>query len=159
AYGIARQYNLIPPVMEQSQYNMFHRERLEQRIAPLAKELGLGLTTFSPLHSGVLTGKYNNGIPEGSRASLDSMAWIKNLLTPKRLSIVQELELISAELGITQAQLAIAWLLRRKEVSSVITGATRLSQLQDNLGAAHAVDLLSDDVLDEIDAILEDVPE
>lgn len=159
AHGVARQYNLIPPTMEQLQYNMLRRERMETEIAPLARELGLGLTTFSPLYSGVLTGKYNDGIPEGSRASLESMAWLRNYLTPERLEVVQDLGDIADQLAITQAQLAIAWLLRRKEVSSVITGATNLDQLHDNLGAAQAAELLTEEILDEIDAVLDNVPE
>jgi aryl-alcohol dehydrogenase-like predicted oxidoreductase len=117
------------------------------------------LTTFSPLYSGVLTGKYNDGIPEGSRASLESMSWLRNFLTPERLEVVQGLGEIADQLGITQAQLAIAWLLRRKEVSSVITGATNLDQLHDNLDAAQAAELLTEEILDEIDAVLNNVPE
>lgn len=154
AFGVARQYNLIPPTVEQPQYSMLHRERFEAEIAPLANELGLGLTTFSPLYFGILSGKYKDGIPDGSRASLDSMAWIRNYLTPERMEIVDDLSVIAADLGITQAQLAIAWLLRRKAVSSVITGATRLEQLQENLAAAEAVHLLGDELLDEIEAVL-----
>ena len=159
AVGVARQYNLIPPIVEQPQYNMFHRQRVETEIAPLSRELGIGLTTFSPLYFGILTGKYNQGIPKGSRASLESMAWIQNYLTPEVLNVVQDLGIIAADLGITQAQLAIAWLLRRKEVSSVITGATNLKQLQDNLGAADAIALLTDDVLEEIETVLENAPQ
>jgi aryl-alcohol dehydrogenase-like predicted oxidoreductase len=78
AYGIARQYNLIPPTMEQPQYNMFHRRRMEHELAPLCDDIGLGLTTWSPLASGILTGKYNEGIPDGSRVSLENMAWLKD---------------------------------------------------------------------------------
>jgi len=158
AFGIARQYNLIPPTMEQPQYSMFHRKRVEDEIAPLAKELGVGLTTYSPLYFGILTGKYNEGIPEDSRAALEEMSWMKENLTPERLHIVQELGLVAAELEITQAQLAIAWILRRKVVSSVITGATRLSQLEENLGAADGIALLTDDVLARIDAVLGNHP-
>jgi voltage-dependent potassium channel beta subunit len=158
AFGIARQYNLIPPTMEQPQYSMLHRHRVEDEIAPLAKELGLGLTTFSPLYFGILTGKYNEGIPEGSRATLENMSWMKENLTSDRLRIVRELGLIAAELGITQAQLAIAWVLRRKVVSSVITGATNLTQLEDNLGAAEAIPLLTDEILAHIDEILGNHP-
>lgn len=159
AFGVARQYNLIPPTVEQPQYSMLHRERFETEIAPLAKELGLGLTTFSPLYFGILSGKYKDGIPDGSRASLDSMAWIQNYLTPARMEIVEDLGVIAADLGISKAQLAIAWLLRRKSVSSVITGATRLEQLQENLAAADAVHLLGDELLDEIEAVLGDEQE
>jgi voltage-dependent potassium channel beta subunit len=157
-FGIARQYNLIPPTMEQPQYNMFHRKRFETEIAPLAKELGLGLTTFSPLYFGILTGKYNDGIPEGSRASMENMAWMQENLTLERLSIVRELGGVAAELGITPAQLALAWILQRKMVSSVITGATQISQLEDNLTGAEAVDLLTDDVMAHIDEILGNHP-
>ncbi|MBG7610471.1 MAG: aldo/keto reductase [Anaerolineae bacterium] len=158
AVGVARQYNLIPPTMDQPQYSMFHRNQMETEIAPLAKELGLGLVTFSPLYFGILTGKYQDGIPQGSRASLDSMAWIKNYLTPERLSIVQDLGLVADELGISPAQLAIAWILRRKGVSSVITGASKVAQLEENLEAADKVSLFSDDVLEHIDDILGDHP-
>lgn len=158
AFGIARQYNLIPPTMEQPQYNMFHRQRMENEIAPLAKELGLGLTTFSPLHFGILTGKYNDAIPEGSRATLEKMAWLQDDLTPQRLDIVRILGVVAADLGITQAQLALAWILRRKVVSSIITGATSISQLEENLAAADALPLLTDDVLEYIDEILGNNP-
>lgn len=158
AFGVARQYNLIPPTMEQPQYSMFHRKRVEDEIAPLAKELGLGLTTYSPLYFGILTGKYNDGIPEGSRATLENMAWMKENLTSENLGIVQDLGFVAAELGITQAQLAIAWVLRRKVVSSVIMGASRVSQLEDNLEAAKAIPLMTDDVLAHIDTILGNHP-
>lgn len=158
AYGIAHQYYLIPPTMEQPQYNMFHRRRVETEIAPMAKELGIGLTTYSPLNFGILTGKYNHGIPEDSRAAREEMAWLHDSLTPERLDIVRVLEVVAADLGITQAQLALAWILRRKEVSSVITGATKISQLEDNIGAAEAVSLLTDDILAHIDQILGNHP-
>jgi voltage-dependent potassium channel beta subunit len=157
-HGIARQYNLIPPTVEQLQYNMFHRQRVEADIAPLAKELGVGLTAYSPLFFGILTGKYNDGIPEGSRGSLESMAWLRDSLTPERVVTVQELAVVAADLGITQAQLAIAWLLRKKEVSSVVTGATRLAQLEENLGAADAREKLTDGVLELIEEILGNHP-
>ena len=158
AFGIARQYNLIPPTMEQPQYNMFHRQRMENEIAPLAKEIGIGLTTFSPLYFGILTGKYNDGIPEGSRASLEKMAWLHDDITPERVDMVRILGVIAADLGITQAQLALAWILRRKVISSVITGATKISQLEDNLAASDALPLLTDDVLVHIDQILGNHP-
>ncbi len=158
AYAVAQRYNLIPPTMEQPQYNMFHRKRFENEIAPLARELGVGLTTFSPLYFGILTGKYNEGIPEGSRASLKNMAWMQENLTPEKLRIVRELGALAADLGITTAQLAIAWILRRRVVSSVITGATKVSQLEENLAAAEAVNLLTDEVVASIDEILGDHP-
>jgi voltage-dependent potassium channel beta subunit len=153
AFGVARQYNLIPPTMEQPQYNLFHRQRVDDEIAPLAKELGVGLTTFSPLYFGILTGKYNDGIPAGSRATLENMSWMQDNLTPERLEIVKDLGDIAADLGISLAQLAIAWILRRKVVSSVITGATKVSQLEDNVAAAAAVPLLTEEVLVQIEDI------
>jgi voltage-dependent potassium channel beta subunit len=157
AHGIARQYNLIPPTMEQPQYSMFHRKRVEDEIIPLTRNLGLGLTTFSPLYFGILTGKYKDGIPEGSRATLEDMSWMQENLTPERISIVKELEVIAKDLGFTMAQLAIAWVLRRKVVSSVITGATKTTQLEENLNAVDVLPQLSPNVLELIDKIL--VPE
>ncbi len=154
AVGVAKQYHLIPPVVEQPQYNMFHRHRVEEDLAPVCREFGIGLTTWSPLYSGVLTGKYNDGIPEGSRASLENMSWIRDRITPDRVAKVRALTSIANQFDITTAQLAIAWLLRRKEVSSVITGATRLEQLDENLLAADAQKYLSDDVLEQIESVL-----
>jgi len=159
AISTAEKYHLIPPSMEQPQYNMFHRRRVEMELAPLCKEYGLGLTTWSPLYYGILTGKYNDGIPAGSRASIDGMAWIRDRITPERVEIVRELSQMAEDLHINTAQLAIAWLLRRKEVSSVITGATNIKQLQSNLEAAEAVDKLNDEVLERIEQILGNYPD
>lgn len=159
AFSIATQHHLVAPTMEQPQYNMFHRRRVEMELSSLCKEYGLGLTTWSPLYYGILTGKYNDGIPKGSRASMESMAWIRDRITPERVAIVRELANLATEMDITTAQLAIAWLLRRKEVSSVIIGATNLKQLQDNLDAAEAVEKLNDDVLDKIESILGNYPD
>jgi len=154
AVGVARQYNLIPPTMEQPQYNMFHRKRVEEELEPVCREFGIGLTTWSPLYYGILTGKYNDGIPEGSRASLENMKWVKEKITQEKIQKVRSLTALAIELEITTAQLAIAWLLRRKEVSSVITGATRLEQLDENLLAAEAQEKLTDEVLENIEAII-----
>jgi len=114
----------------------------------------LGLTTFSSLYHGMLTGKYNNGIPRGSRASLDDYGWIRDRITPERIAIVKQLTEVANDLDITPAQLAIAWILRRKEVSSVITGATRLEQLDENLGASEAHEKLTEIDIDRIFACL-----
>ena len=154
AYGLARQYWLIPPTMEQPQYNLFHRRRVEWELSSLCKDFGLGLTTYSPLFFGILTGKYNDGIPEGSRASLPDMAWIQDHITPKNIDRVRQLSDLAEELGMTITQLSIAWILRRKEVSSVITGATHLEQLDENLGAAEMIPLMTDDILDRIEEIM-----
>jgi voltage-dependent potassium channel beta subunit len=152
--GISRQIGAIPQTMEQPQYNLFHRERVENDLSPLCREYGLGLTTWSPLYSGILSGKYNDGIPAGSRATRDEMGWVRDRITDERIGVVRRVTTLAQELGLTTAQLAIAWVLRRKEVSSVITGATRLEQLDENLQAAEAVEQLSDDVLEQIEVIL-----
>ncbi len=159
AYAAAHQNGWVAPSLEQPQYNLFHRERVELGLAPLAREFGLGLTTWSPLDSGILSGKYNQGIPEGSRASLEEMAWLQDNLTPRRLATVRQLTALAGSLEITTAQLAIAWILRRKDVSSVITGATRLEQLDENLSAAEVVDRLTEPVIDQIDQIVGDLPD
>lgn len=158
AIGIARQYNLIPPTMEQPQYHMFHRRRVEQGLAPMCNTFGIGLTTWSPLASGILTGKYNEGVPEGSRASMENMSWLQDHITESKIERVKKLETLSQELGITVSQLAIAWLLRRKEVSSVITGATKLWQLEQNIEARDAVEKLDNEILEKIEDILDNDP-
>jgi voltage-dependent potassium channel beta subunit len=150
AYGIARQYGLVPPTMEQPQYNLFHRKRVEDTVMPICRDLGLGLTTFSPLYHGILSGKYNEGIPQGSRASLDDYSWIRDRITPLNVSIVKKLTEVANDLSITPSQLAIAWILRRKEVSSVITGASRLEQLDENLGASEAYERFTENDIDRI---------
>ena len=141
-------------MLNEPQYNMFHRYRVEEELSEITREFGIGLTTFSPLYNGILTGKYNDGIPEDSRGSLQNMSWVRDLVTPERIAKVKSLTAIANQLEITTSQLAIAWLLRRKEVSSVITGATRLEQLDENLMAADTQKELTDDVLDQIEVIL-----
>lgn len=153
AFAVARQYGLIPPTMEQPQYNLLHNKRVEEHLAPVCKEYGIGLTTFSPLYQGILTGKYNDRIPEGSRASMEDLAWLKDQITPERVTAVRQLTSIAQEMGITTSQLAIAWILRRKEVASVITGATRPEQLDENLQAAEAVEKLSEEILNRVDEL------
>ncbi|WP_322508622.1 aldo/keto reductase [Anaerolinea sp.] len=159
AIGIARSLNLIGPSMEQPQYNMFHRKRVENFLAPVCRDYGIGLTTFSPLYFGILSGKYNEGIPAGSRASMESMGWLRDLITPERIAIVRQLTELANELDATTAQLAIAWILRRKEVSAVITGASSLEQMDENLGAAEIAEKLDDDILERIENILGNFPE
>jgi voltage-dependent potassium channel beta subunit len=154
-YGIAKENNLIPPTMEQPQYSLFHRRRMEEHVMPLASELGMGLTTWSPLFQGLLSGKYNDKIPTGTRVSLENYTWVKDRITPERIGRVRQLTELAKELGCTTAQLSLAWILRRKEVSAIITGATRLEQLDENLGAAEVVDKLTNDVLEKIDKIME----
>jgi voltage-dependent potassium channel beta subunit len=159
AVGVARQLNLVAPVVEQPQYNLYHRRRVEIELAPVTREFGLGLITYSPLYNGVLSGKYNDGIPAGSRASLNDFAWLRDLITPERISITRQLTQLAQTLGLTTAQLAIAWILRRKEVSSVVTGATRLEQLDENIAASEYLDRMSDDILEHIEQIAGNLPE
>ncbi len=159
AWAIAKENHWAPPVVEQPQYNMFHRRRVEVDLVPVARDLGIGLTTWSPLYYGILTGKYNDGIPEGSRASLERMAWMRDYITPERIAKVRELSKLAQELGVTTAQLAIAWLLRVPEVSAVITGATKVHQLEENIAAVDVVDKLDNEVLERIERILQNAPE
>ncbi len=156
AVTFAKANGLIPPIMEQSRYHLMHRSHVENNLAPLCQEFGIGLTTFSPLNNGILSGKYNDGIPEGSRASQADMGWIMERITPAVVDKVRQLTELACELDATTAQLAIAWVLRRKEVSSVITGASRLEQLDENLAAAEFTGQLSDDLLDKIDLIFDE---
>lgn len=153
--GICRQFGLNPPSMEQPQYNLFHRRGFEDEISPICREHGLGITTFSPLYQGLLTGKYNQSIPDGSRATLQGMPWVRDRITPDRVAKVRQLTGLASGLELTTAQLSLAWILQRKEISSVITGATRLEQLDENLAAADAMEKLTEEVLDQIDAIFE----
>jgi len=154
AYEIAERHHLHKPVMEQPQYNLFHRQRVEQDYARLYEDMNLGLTTWSPLASGLLTGKYQTGVPEGSRGALKDMAFLLGDLTDLEKNIaVGKLAAIAAELGGNVAQLAIAWVNRNPRVSTVIMGASKLSQLQDNLGALQITPKLTPEVLERIDAI------
>jgi voltage-dependent potassium channel beta subunit len=154
AWAAADRYGWHKPVMEQPQYHLFHRKRVEQEYARLYEDTGLGLTTWSPLASGLLTGKYRDGLPEGSRGTLEGMAFLRDgLLDPAKNAAVAALEPIATELGGTLAQLAIAWVAKNPRVSSVITGASRLPQLQANLGALAVMDRLTPEVMARIDAI------
>ena len=153
AWDIADRHHLHKPVMEQPQYHLFHRQRVEQEYARLYEDIGLGLTTWSPLASGLLTGKYKDGVPAGSRGALENMSFlVKGLTDAGKNAAVGQLEGIAAELGCSVAQLAIAWVARNPRVSTVITGASRLSQLQSNLAAAEVIQRLSPEVLAAIDA-------
>jgi voltage-dependent potassium channel beta subunit len=154
AWDIADRHHLHKPVVEQPQYHLFHRRRVEQEYARLYEDIGLGLTTFSPLASGLLTGKYRDGVPAGSRASLEGMGWlVKGLTDQARNDAVRQLEPLAAELGGNVSQLAIAWAHANPRVSSVILGASRLSQLKDNLGALDLAPKLTPEVMQRIDAI------
>ncbi len=154
AWDIADRHHLHKPVMEQPQYNLFHRERVEQEYARLYDDIGLGLTTWSPLASGLLTGKYRQGVPAGSRGAMENMAWLaKGLTDEAKNTAVGKLEGIAAELGATVGQLAIAWVANNPRVSTVITGASQMAQLHANLAALDVLPKLTPEVLGRIDAI------
>ena len=162
AYGVARREHLLPPAMEQPQYHMFHRERVEAEYARLYREIGLGTTIWSPLASGLLTGKYNRGIPEGTRVTLKGYEWLKEEFeseeTQKRLAKISLLMPIASELGCSMAQLALAWCLKNPNVSTVITGASRASQVNENMAALDVIPKLTDDVMQQIETILDNRP-
>ncbi len=162
AYRIARQEHLIPPLMEQPEYNMFHRERVEGEYANLYSEIGLGTTIWSPLASGLLSGKYNNGIPAGSRATLKDFQWIKERFESEegkaRIEKVKKLAPIADELGCTLAQLALAWCARNPNVSTVITGASKAAQVVENMKALDVLPKLTDGVMERIDGVLQNKP-
>ena len=162
AYGLARQYHMSPPAMEQPQYNMLVRERFEREYARLYSSIGLGTTIWSPLASGVLTGKYNEGIPAGSRLSLPGYEWLRDRFFSeqgkKNIEKVKRLLPLAKELGTTLNKLAIAWCLKNPHVSTVILGASRIEQLQDNLKALDVVPLLTEEVMEKIEGILQNKP-
>ncbi len=154
AWHIADRYGWHKPVVEQPQYNLLHRERVEREYARLYTDLGLGLTTWSPLASGLLTGKYNNGIPADSRGALKGYEWLRGHLTDEqKLAVVRKLQPLAEELGCTLAQFAIAWAAKNPNVSTVITGASRLSQVKENMKALEVLPKLTPDVLARVDEI------
>jgi voltage-dependent potassium channel beta subunit len=154
AWEIADRHHLHKPVMEQPQYNLFHRKRVEQEYARLYEDIGLGLTIWSPLASGLLTGKYRQGVPAGSRGALEGMGFlVKGLTHAEKNAAVARLESVAADLGCLLPQLAIAWAARNPRVSTVITGASKISQLQDNLGAVGVIPRLTPEVMARIDEI------
>ncbi len=155
AWEIADRHHLHKPVMEQPQYHLFHRKRVEQEYAALYDHIGLGLTTWSPLASGLLTGKYRNGIPAGSRGALESMSWLaKGLTDEAKNAAVDQLEGIAAEIGASVAQMAIAWVAKNPRVSTVITGASNVGQLRANLLAVDVVPRLTPEILARIDEVV-----
>lgn len=154
AYDIAERHHLHKPIVEQPQYHLFHRQRVEQEYAPLYEEIGLGLTTWSPLASGLLTGKYRSGIPQDSRGAMPSLSFLREQLTDKaKNDAVRQLEALAKELGGTVAHLAIAWVNHNPRVSTVILGASRIEQLEENLKALDLKSKLTPEVLTRIDAL------
>lgn len=162
AHRVARQEHLTPPVVEQPQYNLFTREKVEADYLPLYEQYGLGTTTWSPLASGLLTGKYLDGIPEDSRLNLPGYEWLRDLVLDQssqhKLARVRQLQPVAERLGISLTHLALAWCLKNPNVSTVILGASRLSQLEDNLAALDVVPKLSEEVMARIDEIMGNRP-
>ena len=160
AIEIAERHHLHKPITEQPIYNLFERHRFSKEYERVYKEYGYGTTTFSPLSSGLLSGKYNQGIPEGSRGALEGYDWLREDVTNKeKLAKVQALEPITRELGCTLAQLAIAWCLKNPYVSTVITGASRVEQVQENMKASQVAPKLTPEILERIDQIFGVKPE
>ncbi|MCB1030026.1 MAG: aldo/keto reductase [Acidimicrobiales bacterium] len=154
AWEIAERHHLHKPVVEQPQYNLFETRKVEQEYARLYEDIGLGLTTWSPLASGLLSGKYIDGVPDGSRASLPGYEWLRELLTDESQNQkVRELMVIADRLEVSVAQLTIAWCAKNPNVSTVILGASSAAQVEENLGALVALERLSDDVVSEMNAI------
>lgn len=162
AHGVARREHLTPPTMEQPQYNMFHRDRFEAEYRPLFEQYGMGTTIWSPLASGILTGKYLNGIPDDSRMNLPGYEWLKESLMSEegqaKLEKVRQLKPLSEELDISLTHLALGWCLKNPNVSTVILGASRLSQLQDNLRTLDILDRMDEKVMERIEHILGNTP-
>jgi len=162
AYTISRQFGLIPPTMEQPEYNMFNREKVESEYRRLYSEIGLGTTIWSPLASGILTGKYNNGFPDDSRINLAGYEWLKNSFNSpagkEKIAKAVELQKIADEIGHSLTNMSLAWCAANPDVSTVILGASKLSQLEENLRALDALSALNTDIVEKIEIVLGNKP-
>jgi voltage-dependent potassium channel beta subunit len=162
AHMVAKENNLIGPTMEQPQYNLFHRKKLERDYLRIFKEIGLGTTIWSPLSSGILTGKYSNGIPDQSRVNLDGYEWLKKQFESdegrEKIEKAKKLEGLASEIGTSLAKMSLAWCLKNPNVSTVILGATKLDQLKENISAKEDVKLLTDEVMEKIEEIVQNKP-
>lgn len=159
AHRVAQHYRLIAPTMEQPQYNLFERNKLENEYLEVFKNVGMGTTIWSPLASGLLTGKYNDGIPKGSRFGMEGFDWLKDSwMVDDKLKRVKKLGELAAKMGVSQPALAIAWCIKNPNVSTAILGATKKQQLTDNLKALDVLPLLTDDVMDKIEKIMQTKP-
>lgn len=160
AHGIAMEHGLTPPRMEQPQYNMLWRKRVELELLPVYRELGYGTTIWSPLASGLLSGKYSDAPASSGRLDLPSYKWLREMVvTPERLAAIDKLKPLASDLGCTLAQLAIAWCSKNPNVSTVITGASRAEQVKENMKAIDVAKKLTPDVLNKIDTILGNKPD
>lgn len=159
AHMVAKQYHLIGPTMEQPQYNMFVRDKVEVEYKQIYKTVGLGTTIWSPLASGILTGKYNDGFPDATRLGIKGMEWLKDLLmVEENLMKVRKLTAFAKELGTSMPLLALAWCLKNEDVSTMILGASKSEQLVENIKVFDAVPLLSEEVMNKIESILGNAP-
>jgi len=159
AHRIAEKFRLIGPTMEQSQYNLFERNKIENEFSEIYKNVGLGTTIWSPLAAGLLTGKYNDGIPKGSRFALEGFDWLKDKwIADDRIKKVKKLTEFAAKLGVTTASLSIAWCINNPNVSTAILGATKKQQLLDNLKALEVVSILTPEVMEKIESIMKTKP-
>ncbi len=159
AHMFARQNNLIGPTMEQPQYNMFHRHKVEVEFSQIYKTVGLGTTIWSPLASGILSGKYNDGMPEKTRLSMDGLEWLKDRnLVDENLEKVRKLTAFAKEMGTTMPKLAIAWALKNENVSTAILGASKKEQLEETLQSIEVLDMLNEEAIEKIEGILDNQP-
>lgn len=159
AHRVAADYRIIGPTMEQPQYNLFERQKMENEFLPIFNTLGLGTTIWSPLATGLLTGKYNAGVPKGSRLGMEGFGWLADRwLMKDKIEKVKKLETVAKDLNVSMAQLSIAWCLNNPHVSTVILGATKKEQLTDNLKALDVQPLLTDKVLERIEKIMANKP-
>ena len=159
AHRVAEKFKLIGPTMEQPQYNLFERAKVEVEYSEIYKNVGLGTTIWSPLASGLLSGKYNNGIPKGSRFSLEGFEWLKDAwVAEEKLKKVKKLSELAEKLGMTTATLSIAWCLKNPNVSTVILGATKKQQLNENLKSLDAMKFLTSEVMEKIEKIMQTTP-
>tara|TARA_B100001109_G_C18863385_1_gene475301 strand:- start:3609 stop:4592 length:984 start_codon:yes stop_codon:yes gene_type:complete len=159
AHMVAKQYNLIGPTMEQPQYNMLHRDKVEVEFEQIYKTVGLGTTIWSPLASGILSGKYNDGMPEETRLSMEGLEWLKDAnLVEEKLAKVRKLTEFAKELGTTMPKLAIAWTLKNENVTTAILGASKKSQLEETLTVIDDLELLDAEAIEKIEEILDNKP-
>jgi voltage-dependent potassium channel beta subunit len=162
AHAVARAHHLTPPTMEQPQYNLLHRDKVDGEFLPLYENFGMGTTIWSPLASGMLTGKYNDGIPDDSRLALPGYEWLRDLWTSEdgkqKLEKVRQLTALADDIGVSVTHLSLAWCLKNPNVSTVILGASRLTQLEDNLKAMDAIEKLTPDVMEKIETIVDNKP-
>lgn len=159
AHMVAQKYHLIGPVMEQPQYNMFHRNKVEVEYSQIYKTVGLGTTIWSPLASGLLTGKYNNGIPQDTRLNIEGMEWLRDkTISEERLNKVKQISEVAKELEMTTAQLAIAWCAANPNVSTIILGASKIEQLKENLETMNHLNKITPEIMERLESILQNKP-